>query len=64
MVGATLTGTVRHRYDVAVSRNLGFIGPGEQEILRRSTVAIAGAGGDGRSSQDLLLAGPDEPEVS
>jgi len=47
MVGATLTGSVRHRYDVAVSRNLGFIGPGEQEILRRSTVAIAGAGGDG-----------------
>ncbi|NNK91314.1 MAG: hypothetical protein HKO87_02675 [Acidimicrobiia bacterium] len=47
MVAATLSGTVRHHYDLAVSRNLGFITRAEQEVLRRSTVAIAGAGGDG-----------------
>lgn len=46
-VRAAVRGTVRHRYDVAVSRNLGFISRREQDVLRRSTVAVAGAGGDG-----------------
>lgn len=37
----------RYNYDIAVSRNLGFVSGGEQAILRHSHVAIAGAGGDG-----------------
>lgn len=40
-------GALRHSYDVAISRNLGFISRREQDVLRESTVAVAGAGGDG-----------------
>jgi molybdopterin/thiamine biosynthesis adenylyltransferase len=34
-------------YLTAVSRNVGFISPAEQSMLRESHIAIAGAGGDG-----------------
>ena len=43
----SLVNAVRHHYDVAVSRNLGFITAREQSVLRDATVAIAGVGGDG-----------------
>lgn len=36
-----------YSYELAFSRNRGFISDDEQAVLRRSHVAIAGAGGDG-----------------
>ena len=45
---------IRYDYDAAVSRNLGFITPDEQSVLRNSHVAIAGAGGDGGMLAVLL----------
>jgi molybdopterin/thiamine biosynthesis adenylyltransferase/nitroreductase len=45
--GGAPTEPVGFRYDVAFSRNLGWVTEDEQERLRRSRVAIAGMGGVG-----------------
>jgi len=40
-------------YTEAFSRNIGWVTRGEQDVLRKKRVAIAGMGGVGRSLADL-----------
>jgi molybdopterin/thiamine biosynthesis adenylyltransferase len=47
MAGPPAADVDRWSYELAFSRNLGLINPGEQERLRASRVAIAGMGGVG-----------------